>query len=117
MTDFTVPLNRIGVVRADLIDITGAKTNVQPPHIYWYITGGGSSYFSLVVAADGLSAEIHPIAVGSASLQIEALDGYDVLQTRTVEIVANASDSLASGADPKFIGTNLSIVHNVGALA
>lgn len=118
MADFSIPLNRVGVVRASLIDLAGEETPIQMDTLQWSITGGGASYYDLVVAADGLSAEIHPIAEGSGSVRIDVsrLGEASVSQVRTVEIVANSSDPAADGPYPKFIGTKLSIVRNDGEL-
>lgn len=119
MADYEVPLNRVGVVKATLVDLSGEETPIQMDTLQWSVNGGGgSSYFDLVVAADGLSVEIHPLATGSGSVTISvgSLGEPSVAQTRTVEIVSNSSEPPATGAYPRFIGTNIAIVRNNGAL-
>lgn len=119
MADFTVPLNRVGVVRAVPIDSEGEPTSKQMDNYDWSLFIGSDSYFELVVAADGLSAEIRPIAEGSGGIAFAPTRVGDfsfVTQSRTVEIIANASDSGESGNDPKFAGLKCSIVHPAGRL-
>lgn len=117
MADYSIPLNRVGVIKASLLDISGQPTPKQIPTIWWMLGSGSSSYFTLVVAADGLSAEVHPVAVGSGSITIELNVSPTRQQNITIDITSNASDTGPSGNDPRFIGTQLSVVHNVGVSA
>lgn len=118
MSDFSVPLNRVGVVRLRPLDVKGDVTLNQMGVIYWNLGVGSDAYFNLVVSADGLSAEIHPVDEGSGSFHVEmsSIGEATVTVTRTVEITANASDPGVSGEYPRFIGVDVEVVHSVGSL-
>lgn len=107
-----VPLNQVGVVRLTLLDESGVETLRQAANIDW---SGGSTFFTFVVAADGLSAEIHPLAVGSSSLSIGISpltgDGPTFSTARNVSIIAavTAVEDQEQNAI-RFMATKYSVV-------
>jgi hypothetical protein len=107
-----VPLNQVGVVRLTLLDESGVETLRQMENIDW---AGGGSFFSLVVAADGLSAEIHPTAVGTAQLSIGTGpltgDGPSFNSARNVSVVAAVLDVEDQNQNAvRFVATHYSVV-------
>lgn len=37
MADYSIPLNRVGVIKASLLDISGQPTHKQIPTIWWML--------------------------------------------------------------------------------
>jgi hypothetical protein len=118
MANFTVPLNRIGVLKMHQVDIAGDPTSQQAESAAWSLGVGASSYFSLVVSADGLTAEIHPIAEGTGTIIFRLSDDVTLsAQDYDVQITANSSDPGPSGNHVRFVGASLSVVQAISSLS
>jgi hypothetical protein len=117
MADITVPLNRVGVIRLRQIDIAGSETQNQASQVEWIVAAGSVGYFSLVVSADGLTAEIHPLAEGSGHCAVTLTDDISIGQkSYYVDIVANTSDPGPVGNSVRFVGAEFAVVKSIGVI-
>lgn len=115
-----LPLNRVAVIDLYPIGSDGEITDRQITFSDWLQSSGSDSYFSMVISADGMTGEIHPIATGNGSIQVSlnqgAGDTPSPLRTIAITVVPDVSSESPVGEYAYLIGTPYRIVAKVGRI-